>query len=109
MALISAMPLPVLPVEDPDFQRDPMPYVEAAREQHPWLARWHLGYVVTDYQATRDIYLTTILKSTRQGLRQETQDQQVDYTTTPLRRAYGPNAPIFPLPPSEGQPKRPEK
>ncbi len=55
MPLITEMNLPVLPVESPDFQRDPMPYVEAARARHPWLARFEQGYIVHGYQAVKDL------------------------------------------------------
>ncbi len=30
------MTLPHRPLEDPTFDMDPMPYIEAARRQHPW-------------------------------------------------------------------------
>lgn len=48
--------LPYLTMEEDAFAQDPFPHFEKAREEHPWLARWHLGYVVTDYQATRDLF-----------------------------------------------------
>jgi cytochrome P450 len=48
--------LPYLTMEADAFAADPYPHFAAARAQHPWLARWTLGYVVTDYQAMRDIY-----------------------------------------------------
>ena len=35
----SEMSLPVLPVESPEFAADPYPFYEAAKRQHPWLAR----------------------------------------------------------------------
>jgi cytochrome P450 len=44
-----------LPLDAADFGVDPMPYFEAARRQHPWLARCDVGFVVTDYQAMKDI------------------------------------------------------
>jgi cytochrome P450 len=55
MRLASEMDLPVLPVEDPGFPADPMPHVDAARRQHPWLARFHAGYVIHGHQATKDL------------------------------------------------------
>ncbi len=55
MPLISEMNLPTLPVEDPAFQADPMPYVEQARVQHPWLARFSQGYIVHGYEAVKDL------------------------------------------------------
>lgn len=55
MSLINEMSLPELPVESPGFQSDPMPYVEKARVQHPWLARFSQGYIVHGYQAVKDL------------------------------------------------------
>lgn len=55
MTLITEMSLPVLPVDDPEFHKDPMPFVEAARLQHPWLATFSSGYVVHGYQALKDL------------------------------------------------------
>lgn len=48
--------LPYLAMEDDAFAADPFPRFEEARAQHPWLARWVLGYVVTDYKAMRDLF-----------------------------------------------------
>jgi cytochrome P450 len=48
--------LPYLEMEQDSFAENPFPHFERARKEHPWLARWHLGYVVTDYQATRDLF-----------------------------------------------------
>jgi len=55
MKPITEMELPTLPVEQPAFWADPMPYVEAARPQHPWLARFSAGYIVHGYQAHKDL------------------------------------------------------
>jgi len=55
MQLITEIALPHLPVDDPRFHSDPMPFVEAARSQHPWLARFNSGYVVHGYQALKDL------------------------------------------------------
>lgn len=55
MDLITEASLPYLPVDDPEFHRDPMPFVETARQQHPWLARFNNGYVVFGYQALADL------------------------------------------------------
>lgn len=44
-----------MPIEDPKFAVDPMPYLEAARRQHAWLAKCSVGYVVHGYQATKDL------------------------------------------------------
>ncbi|MFV8816980.1 cytochrome P450 [Haliea sp. E17] len=55
MTSITEMDLPLLPVERPEFQSDPMPFVEQARQQHPWLARFSQGYIVHGYQAVKDL------------------------------------------------------
>jgi cytochrome P450 len=55
--LISEMNLPELPVLDPAFASDPMPAVERARQQHPWLARFKDGYLVHGYRATKDLLI----------------------------------------------------
>ena len=55
MQIVSELALPHLPLESPTFAVDPMPYIEAARRQHPWLARCDFGYVVHEYQAIRDL------------------------------------------------------
>jgi cytochrome P450 len=69
MQLVTALALPSLPVEQPDFATDPMPYVEAARCQHPWLAKFSQGYVVHGYQATKDlIYMDDKLRPNFDGI-----------------------------------------
>lgn len=55
MQTISDLKLPHLALEDPEFARNPFPHFEAARDEHPWLATSNLGYVVTGYQAVRDL------------------------------------------------------
>ena len=55
MKLVTELTLPHLPVEQRDFSTDPMPYIEAARDEHPWLATIHSGYFVHGYQAIRDL------------------------------------------------------
>jgi cytochrome P450 len=55
MQPITEMDLPNLPLETADFCADPMPYVEAARLQHPWLAKFSAGYIVHGYQAHKDL------------------------------------------------------
>jgi len=47
--------LPLLPMEDPAFAADPIPHFAAARRDHPWLARWQHGPIVTNYRAVRDL------------------------------------------------------
>jgi len=53
MALITEVDLPYLPIDDPGFQSDPFPYIDAARAQHPWLARIDVGYFVFGYEAVK--------------------------------------------------------
>jgi cytochrome P450 len=44
-----------LPWNTPELAADPYPHFEAARQKHPWLAITDEGYVVTGYQAIRDL------------------------------------------------------
>jgi cytochrome P450 len=48
--------LPFLTMDEDTFAQDPFPHFAKARALHPWLARWKLGYVVTDYKAMRDLF-----------------------------------------------------
>ena len=48
--------LPYLTMDEDAFAVDPFPHFARARAEHPWLARWTLGYVVTDYKAMRDLF-----------------------------------------------------
>lgn len=48
--------LPFLPMDEDEFATDPFPHFERARAEHPWLARWPIGYVITDYKAIRDLF-----------------------------------------------------
>ena len=56
MQQAATLDLPYLTMDEDAFAGDPFPHFAAARAQHPWLARWTLGYVVTDYQAMRDLF-----------------------------------------------------
>lgn len=47
--------LPLLPIDTPEFSADPQPFLEAARAQHPWLARFSQGYAVHGYDAHVDL------------------------------------------------------
>lgn len=47
--------IPTLPVETPEFCANPYPYLDAARREHPWLARFSQGYIVHGYQACCDL------------------------------------------------------
>src|SRR5258707_15861994 len=49
--------VPYLSMEEDLFAADPFVHFARARSQHPWLARWKLGYVVTDYKAIRDLFV----------------------------------------------------
>lgn len=51
----TAIPLPILPVETPEFSANPDPWLEAARREHPWLAKFSQGYIVHGHQATDDL------------------------------------------------------
>jgi cytochrome P450 len=53
--IISELELPYLPMEDPEFASNPYPFLDAARNQHPWLARCAFGYAVHQYQAIQDL------------------------------------------------------
>jgi cytochrome P450 len=55
MTNASDLQLPHLPLTDPAFAADPLPFIESARKQHPWLAISDMGYVVHEYQAIRDL------------------------------------------------------
>jgi hypothetical protein len=55
MALDTETQIPTMPVETQEFSADPQPFLEAARKQHPWLARFSQGYVVHGYQACADL------------------------------------------------------
>ena len=55
MRPITELPLPHLAIGDPEFAKDPVSGINAARGQHPWLAKTDYGYVVTEYAAIRDL------------------------------------------------------
>jgi cytochrome P450 len=44
-----------LPIEDRAFAIDPDPFLDEARRQHPWLARFSHGFVLHGYQAMREL------------------------------------------------------
>jgi cytochrome P450 len=52
---MSTAELPLLPIDTPEFAADPQPFLEAARAQHPWLARFSQGYAVHGYDAHVDL------------------------------------------------------
>lgn len=55
MPSITELDLPTLAMEDPAFSADPLPIFAAAREQHPWLPTCAFGFVVTSFDAIRDL------------------------------------------------------
>lgn len=55
MPLIHELELEHLPIETAEFGNDPMPYFDAARRRHAWLASSPLGFVITGYRAIDDI------------------------------------------------------
>ena len=55
MLNLGELDLPHLPMEEPSFAADPFPHFTAARARHPWLAHSVFGFVVTEYDAMRDI------------------------------------------------------
>ncbi|MCB2076419.1 MAG: cytochrome P450 [Novosphingobium sp.] len=56
MQAAADLDLPYLTMDEDAFAEDPFPHFRKARAQHPWLARWTLGYVVTDYAAMRALF-----------------------------------------------------
>ena len=55
MTQVSDLTLEHLPLESQALADDPVPFFEAARARHPWLATSNLGVVVTEYKAMREI------------------------------------------------------
>src|ERR1700756_4189886 len=55
MRRLSELDLPELPIDGAEFSADPMRFLEPARRQHPWLAKFSKGYVVHGYEAARDL------------------------------------------------------
>lgn len=56
MQTVSELDLFQLPMEQPGFAADPLPWFEKARERHPWLAEWKFGVVITEYVAMRELF-----------------------------------------------------
>src|SRR5207249_9774791 len=52
---LNELELAHLPIESPELALDPMPYFEAARGKHPWLAKSNVGFIVTEYTAMKEI------------------------------------------------------
>jgi cytochrome P450 len=57
MMPLTELDLPYLAMEQPEFAANPFPHFAAAREQHPWLAKCSLGYVVHEYAAIKDLVM----------------------------------------------------
>jgi cytochrome P450 len=55
MRPITELSLPYLAIGSPEFAKDPVPQFNAARAQHPWLAKTDYGYVITEYAAIKDL------------------------------------------------------
>lgn len=55
MPSLNELELERLPVGTAAFADAPLPFLEAARRRHPWLALSDAGYVVTDYAAMKEI------------------------------------------------------
>ncbi len=55
MQPIAELQLPHLAMEVPEFAADPFPHFDRARAAHPWLASSSFGFVVTQYQAVREL------------------------------------------------------
>ena len=55
MTAITELALPYLPMDEASFAEDPFPHFAAARAAHPWLATCPFGFVVTQYDAMRDL------------------------------------------------------
>ena len=55
MLSINELELEHLPIGGADFGVDPMPFFDAARRRHDWLAASDIGFVVTGYRAIDDI------------------------------------------------------
>ncbi len=55
MQNVNELDLPTLNVEDPELWKDPFLPFNALRKKHPWLAKCSFAYVVTSYDAMRDV------------------------------------------------------
>jgi cytochrome P450 len=55
MKRISDLELPFLPFEAVSFRENPFLPFQLARQQHPWLAKCSFAYVITSYQAVREL------------------------------------------------------
>jgi cytochrome P450 len=53
----SELLLPMLVMEDPVFAEDPFSQFTRARAAHPWLAKSTFGYVITQYNAMKELLI----------------------------------------------------
>ena len=63
MATAVTLEIPYLPVTDRAFEIDPIPYLAAARAEHPWVATCDFGYFIHGYQAIKDIMMMEASRS----------------------------------------------
>ncbi len=69
MKLVTELDLAEMPIETPSFATDPMPYLEAARRRHSWLAKCNVGFVIHQYEAIRDlIYMDDKLRTSNDSV-----------------------------------------
>lgn len=52
---IDTLDLLELPIEDRAFAADPNPWLERARDRHPWAARFSHGFLIHGHQAMKEI------------------------------------------------------
>lgn len=55
MPTIDQVTMGRVPIASQAFGDDPIPFIEAARREHDWLAATDIGYLVTSYRAIDDI------------------------------------------------------
>ena len=55
MDVATKTPIPLLPIDTPEFSADPDPFHIAAMRDHPWLGRFTQGYAVYGYEASAEL------------------------------------------------------
>ncbi|MBV1686777.1 cytochrome P450 [Novosphingobium sp. G106] len=55
MPNIDQVAMAQVPISTKEFGDNPIPFIEAARREHDWLAASDIGYLVTSYRAIEDI------------------------------------------------------
>jgi len=68
METLAELDLPHLAMESSEFSADPFPHFNSARAKHPWLARSVFGFVVTEYEAMRDLLAMDRLRTANDGV-----------------------------------------